>query len=108
MSISACWTTAACNLRNSGIVVGRRSCIRPTIQEPHRLSGTQFRLELRTRVSCVYAGRTASFVGTMLVVSLCAIGGENTHNRIASCLTYMKKKKPDNSYARAETVCRER
>ena len=55
------------------MVVGRHSCTRTTFQKLQRLSITQFRPELRTRLCTVYVGRTASFVGTMLVVSLCAI-----------------------------------
>ena len=55
------------------MVVGRHSCTRQTFQKLQKLSITQFRPELRTRLCTVCAGRTASFVGTMLVVSLCAI-----------------------------------
>ena len=49
MSVSAFWTTAACDLRIFSMVVGRHSCTRPTFQKPRRLSITQFRPELRTR-----------------------------------------------------------
>ena len=32
-SVSACWTTAECGLRISSVVVGRRSCTRPTFRK---------------------------------------------------------------------------
>ena len=41
MSVSAFWTTAACNLRILSTVVGRPSYIRPTFQKPLTLSITQ-------------------------------------------------------------------
>ena len=49
------------------------SCTRTTFQKRQRLSITQFRPELPTRLCTVYVGRTASIVGTIPVASLCAI-----------------------------------
>ena len=44
----------------------------------------------------VYAGRTASFVGTMLVVSLCAIDRDASSSGMACLLTSMKARRPKN------------
>src|SRR5271166_2341587 len=50
ISISACWTIAACDLRILSNVVGRRSSTRTTFQKPQRLSIARSRPELRIRV----------------------------------------------------------
>src|SRR6267154_903054 len=73
ISISTFWPTSVGDLRNSSTVVGRRSYTRTTFQKLQRLFLTQFRPELTSRLCTVSVGRTASFVGTMLVASLCAI-----------------------------------
>ena len=41
-------------------------------------------------VCSVYAGRTANFVGTMFVVSLCAISRDASFSGMAYLLTSMK------------------
>ena len=90
MSVSAFSTTAVCDLKILSTVAGRHWCTRTTFHKLQRPTITQFRAELRTMVSSVYAERTASFVGTMLVVSLCAIGGDASFSGMACLLRSMK------------------
>ena len=105
-SISAFWTIAACDLRILSMVVGRHSCTRTTFQKLQGLSLTQFRPELPTRLCTVCVGRTASFVGTMLVVSLCAINRDASSSGMACLLTSMKPRRPKTGYAAAKPIWR--
>jgi hypothetical protein len=99
-------TTAACRLRILSIVVGRPLCTRPTFQKLQTPSITQFRPELRTRVSCVCAARTASFVGTMLVVSRCVMVKDALSSGTACLLILMKARRPKTGYAAAKPIWR--
>ena len=65
------------------------------------LSRNSDRNFVRGRV-CVCAGRTASFVGTMLVVSLCAIGRDASSSGMACLLTSMERKKAEDLLRRSE------
>src|SRR5712672_1281778 len=87
-SISAFWTTAACDWRIFSIVVGKHSCTRPTFQKLQRLSIRQFRPELPTRLCTVCVGRTANIAGTMLAVSRCTTerGGSSSGTACMSIL----------------------
>src|SRR5690242_14154426 len=104
MSTSAFWTIAACDLRSSRVLVGRHSCTPPTFRKPQRLSTTQLRAELRLRLRSVYVGRTASFVGTTLVVSLCATDRDALSSGTACLSTSMKVREPKTCYAAAKPI----
>ena len=84
------------------IVVGRHSCTPTTFQKLQRLSITQFRPELRTRLCTVCVGRTAIIVGITLVVSLCAINRDALSSGTACLSTSMKRKKAEDQLRRSE------
>ena len=88
------------------MAVGRHSCTPTTFQKLQGLSITQFRPELRTRLCTVYVGRTASFVGTILVVSLCATDRDALSSGTACLSTSMKPRRPKTGYAAAKPIWR--
>ena len=79
---------------------------RTTIQKLQGLSITQFRPEIRIRMWCVCAGRTASFVGTIFLVNLCAINKETSSSGMACLSTSMMPRRPKTSYAAAKRIWR--
>src|SRR3954471_21022271 len=94
----------AYDLKMLSMVVGRHSCTWKTFQKPQVLSIMQFRPELRTRLCTVYVGLTASFVGTILVPSLCAMDRDASSNGTACPLTSTKPRRPKTGYAVAKPI----
>jgi len=105
-SISEFWTIPARGKRIFGIVVGRHSCTPTTFRKLHRLSIGQFRPERPTRLCTVCVGRTASIVGTILVLSLCAINRDGSSVYGVS-VDIDERKKAEERLRRSETYLAE-